>query len=253
MRETEVRLADGTRQTWNLVDTGGGGRGLVLLPGSVGTCELFHRQVAQFGGDVRVVAVTYPAETHPARLADGLAGLLDALALEAPDVLGSSFAAYWLQAFALRHPGRFRTLVLGNGFFEPSTLFALALFEPGFVRRTPAAELQRLWLARVEAQPEGELRDILLDMLRGRQTAETLKSRFLGVIDAVRLPRPPAEVEARLVILECEDDPLISAAARAAMRAHLSGAKVITLESGGHYPHILATDAYNAALRSIIG
>jgi len=234
------------------VDTGGEGRALVLLPGSVGTCEVFFKQVMGLGRTRRVIAVTYPAEPDPQKLAEGLARLLEQLGLAAPDIIGSSFAAYWLQAFALAHPDGFTTLVLGNGFVEPSRLVTLPAFNPAFVRETSAQELQHGWRERVLAAPESELRSLQLDMLSGRQPAVTLKSRLLGVTTAALLAPPPSEVQDRIAILECEDDPLISAETRRRMQDHLPGARVITLPTGGHYPHILVPDLYEAALRTLL-
>lgn len=78
-------------EVWPYIDTRAEGPVLVMLPGSVGTCEMFYKQIAALGERVRIISVSYPAVADPARLADGLAGLLDHLGLPRASVLGSSF------------------------------------------------------------------------------------------------------------------------------------------------------------------
>lgn len=232
---------------WPHVDTGGSGPVLVMLPGSVGTCEMFFKQIAALRQAVRVVSVSYPAEPDAEKLADGLAGLMTALKIERASVLGSSFGGYWAQYFALRHPARVETLFLGNIFVTPDELFANPMFAPDFVNGHSAEDLQRLWRDRVAQAPDSELKHIQSDMLSGRQSAENLKARFVGVIGATLCP--PLKLPAsRIVIIDCVDDPIIPPKSRQAVRAHYRGAEVATLTTGGHYPHILNPDEYDAAI-----
>jgi len=95
---------------WRWLDTGGPGPAAVLLPGSVGDGGMFVSILAAMRSRARLVAVTYPALPEPERLADGLAQVMAHLGLASAVVAGSSFAAYWAQFFALRHPQRVRAM-----------------------------------------------------------------------------------------------------------------------------------------------
>jgi pimeloyl-ACP methyl ester carboxylesterase len=243
-----MRTAEIAGRVWPFIDTGGGGPVLVLLPGSVGTCEIFFKQIAALGEAFRIVAVSYPAEPDPAHLADGLAGLLDWLRIEQASVLGSSFGGYWAQYVALRHSARVETLFLGNIFVSPEQLFTEPLFDPVWVRNTPAPLIQQAWLQRVEQAPDSELKRLQLDMLSGRQDADNLKARFLGVVSAQLCPRLPL-TPSQIVVIDCADDPIIPPASRYAVRDRYPRATHCTLSSGGHYPHILNGEAYNAVIR----
>lgn len=239
-----IAIATIRGEDWPHIDTGGDGPALVMLPGSVGTCEMFFKQVATLGRDLRVISVSYPALSDPCRLADGLAGLLDHLRLDHAHILGSSFGGYWAQFFALRHPHRVETLFLGNTFVSPHELFRNPLFAPDFIRSSAAAELQAVWRDRVAQAPASELKAIQLDMLSGRQSAENLKARFTGVVDAV--PCSPLPIpHSRIVVIDCADDPIIPPASRRAVAEAYPGAAHHTLGSGGHYPHILNQAAYD--------
>ncbi|HWM83356.1 MAG TPA: alpha/beta hydrolase [Pseudolabrys sp.] len=242
-----IRTASIAGVDWSYIDTDGDGPALVMLPGSVGTCEMFFKQIATLGHRFRIVSVGYPAEPDPARLADGLAGLMTALGLRTASVLGSSFGGYWAQFFALNHPQRVETLFLGNIFVAPQPLFANPLFAPDFVRSTDAMKLQATWRERVMQAPDGELKRIQIDMLSGRQSAENLKARFIGVIDAVLCPSLTLPAS-RIVVIDCADDPIIPPVARQAVHNHYPQAQIRTLSSGGHYPHILSSSAYDAII-----
>lgn len=218
-----------------------------MLPGSVGTCEMFFKQIAALRRVVRIVSVSYPAEPSPEKLADGLAGLMAALKIDRASVLGSSFGGYWAQFFALRHAAKVNTLFLGNIFVTPDELFANPMFAPEFVRGHSAVDLQSVWRERVAQGPDSELKRIQSDMLDGRQSAENLKARFVGVIDAKLCPPLPLP-SSRIAIIDCADDPIIPPASRQAVRDHYRGAEINTLPTGGHYPHILNPDAYDAVI-----
>jgi pimeloyl-ACP methyl ester carboxylesterase len=223
-----------------------------MLPGAVGTCEMFFRQIAALGASMRIVSISYPAESNPEKLADGLADLMSELNLSRASVLGSSFGSYWAQFFALRHPDRVNTLFLGNGFVTPEDLVKNPLFDPIWVREADAVEIQTKWREKAAQAPDSELKRIQLDMLSGRQRPENLKSRFLGVIAARVCPRLSLDPE-RIVIIDCEDDPLISARSRQAVRDRYAGATICGLTTGGHYPHILNQDAYDDIIRQRLG
>lgn len=234
-------------EIWPYIDTGGDGHALVMLPGSVGTCEMFFKQIAALRRNLRLISVSYPAISDPGRLADGLAGLFDHLGLARASLLGSSFGGYWAQFFALRHGSRVQTLFLGNTFIAPDELFLNPLFAPDFIKSNSASALQSFWRSRVEQAPESELKAIQLVMLSGRQSAENLKARFVGVVDAALCPPLPIP-DSQIVVIDCADDPIIPPASRQAVRDRYPRAGHHTLTLGGHYPHILNQDAYNKAI-----
>lgn len=234
-------------EVWPYIDTRSEGPALIMLPGSVGTCEMFFKQIGTLGRALRIISVHYPALPDPADLADGLAALMDHLALRRASVLGSSFGGYWAQFFALRHADRLDHLFLGNIFLTPAELFANPLFDPAFIAATSATDLQAAWRNRVEQAPDSELKTIQLAMLSGRQSADNLKARFVGVAAATPCPPLPVPRE-RITVIDCDDDPIIPPRSRQEVRDRYAGAHLQTLKSGGHYPHILNPQAYNETI-----
>jgi len=233
--------------TWRWLDTAADGPAVVLLPGSVGDAAMFARTLHALGERLRLIAVTYPALSDPQQLAAGLRAVFEHLGLPPSIVVGSSFAAWWGQFFALRHPDLVRKLVIGNGFTDAADLAANPLFDPAWVRQTSPQDLHAQWLSRTRSAPATELQQLQLAMLSERQSPENLHARFAGVTQAQACPALSLAPEA-VVVLDCEDDPLIPPAARDRLRDRYPGARHVRLATGGHYPHLLNPEAYETLL-----
>jgi pimeloyl-ACP methyl ester carboxylesterase len=247
----ESRYAWSTLQvdgfTWRWIDTAAAGPSVVLLPGSVGDGAMYVRTLLSLGERLRLIAVTYPELTDAPALANGLKAVFDHLGLPASVVVGSSFAAWWGQFFALRHPELVRKLVIGNGFTDASDLADNPLFDPEWVGKVAPQELHAQWVQRVQAAPVAPLQQLQKLMLTERQSAANLHARFLGVTRAQACP-PLSLPERDVVVLDCEDDPLIPPVARDRLRRRYPGAQHVRLPHGGHYPHVLNAEAYESTL-----
>ncbi|MCW5260179.1 alpha/beta hydrolase [Verminephrobacter eiseniae] len=234
-------------QEWRWLDTQADGPATILLPGAVGDGAMFVRTLLALGERMRLIAVTYPALSDPAQLADGLAAVVEHLGLPPGRVAGSSFSAYWLQFYGLRHPQNVTSLVLGNGFVDGTDLAAHPMFERQFVESISAQDLHAQWLARVRATPNAPLQRLHEIMLAERQSPVNLQARFLGVVRSQICPPLPLP-DTAITVLDCDDDPLIAPRVRERLRRQYPGARHISLPSGGHYPHVLNPRAYEALL-----
>ena len=243
--QNKIVLVD--ENEWQYVDTGTRGAAIVLLPGSVGTHEVFFKQLEALGKQYRVVAATYPACDAPEQIAASFARFVEQLNLRGALVVGSSYAAYWLQIVARAYPRLARGYILGNGFTNGITVGAHPLFSKKLIAQD-ADVIQQTWREAVARNPGSELRSIQLDMLSGRQPASVLQSRLRAVVAAKDVPAPRQSAEP-ITVLDCADDPIITQEARDAFVKQFPEATRITLEHGGHYPHILNPEAYNEVLR----
>lgn len=232
---------------WRWLDTGAPGPATLLLPGSVGDGAMFVRTLLSLGDRLRLIAVTYPALSDPAQLADGLAAVVKHLGLPAGRVVGSSFSAYWLQFYGLRHPQNLRSLVLGNGFVDGSDLAANPMFDRQFLETTSAQDLHAEWLKRVRAALPTPLQQLQEIMLATRQSPANLQARFLGVARSQVCPPLPLP-DSAITVLDCDDDPLIPPPVRERLRRQYPGARHVSLPSGGHYPHVVNPRDYEDLL-----
>jgi maspardin len=235
---------------WRWLDTAARGPAVVLLPGSVGDSAMFVRTLLSLGERLRLIAVTYPELADPQRLAAGLKAVLDHLGLPPSVVVGSSFAAWWAQFFALQHPEQVRKLVIGNGFTDGSDLAANPLFDPAWVAKVQPRDLHATWLERVEQAPVSPLQQLQHLMLAERQSPENLHARFVGVTQAQPCPPLPLD-DSDIVVIDCDDDAVIPPAARERLRLRDPRARHARLATGGHYPHILNPDRYESLLLDV--
>ena len=119
--DVQYANAAGTRIAWAAV---GEGEPLLLLNGTGSPmAEWDPALLAHLAADRRVFVFDYPglglsgAAPAPLRfpaIADWAADLIDALGLDAPDVLGWSMGGFIAQQLAIRHPDSVRRLVLAG-------------------------------------------------------------------------------------------------------------------------------------------
>jgi len=229
---------------------------LLMLPGTLGTAEIFWNQIAALAGKAHVVSVTYPQIGEIERLADGLAALCDRLGLDRASVVGSSLGGYLAQIFAARHPDRVETLFIGNSLSDPSGPHPSGM-SAAQLRRRPGAFHRDMILRSVRSWPEptpayAALRELLLYSGTRLLSARALKARVLAVRCGPAVPKL-ALPDRRIVIIDCADDPLIPKATQDDVRRRYPGARKVRMRRGGHYPYVLQPDAYLAELRRGLG
>jgi pimeloyl-ACP methyl ester carboxylesterase len=238
--------------TWGIIETAGpaGAPALVMLPGTLGTAQIFWKQIAALGDRIRIISVTYPPVDNIRDLADALAALLDHLGLGQAHLLGSSLGGYLAQWFAVQYPERVESLVLGNTLCDPYV--SNPSRKPVEALRQMSAEAHHAAvLSAVESWSEPEpifrtVKEILRESGRRLIPAAALKARVLAVAGGGEVP--PLQVPpSRMTIIDCEDDPLISPAGREDVRRRYPGARLLRLPVGGHYPYITRPAVYTAA------
>lgn len=235
---------------WRLRDTGGDGPVLLLLPGGLGNADIFYKQMLDFAPTIRSIAIDYP-DTDCENMADGLNLLLDALRLDRACMLGSSLAGYWLQIFGARYAERIDTLILANSFCNSTELRQHPLFSIPTLNAIDGERLKQEWLDRLEARKPDELRDLQRTLLQDGQSGALLRQRLLAAATAAPAPLIPRGMFP-LFLLECEDDPILSTSIRNEIAGHYPDAMRLTLPTGGHYPCITQTKAYNHFVRCAV-
>ncbi|MEH3087615.1 MAG: hypothetical protein PGN26_14025 [Xylophilus ampelinus] len=255
-RRPARRFVDADGAEWRFHDSGPAGDAppaapLVLLPGALGNAGVAWRVAEAFEPERRVVAVTYPGGLAPERLADGLAALLDRLATGPVALWGSSYGAWWAEAFASRFPGRVAALWLGNAFVDGADVAALPLFDAAWLDAADGNAVRDRWHAALAARPDDPLRAVQLHMLHHGLPAHVLHARLRQVAHARAAPGAPRIPGT--VVLDCDDDAIIAPAVRARVQARHPHARRLTLARGGHYPHIVAPEPLVGAMRNWLG
>jgi pimeloyl-ACP methyl ester carboxylesterase len=251
LRETYPRQTiDAGGTPVEIVRTRGTGPALLLLPGAQGTAESFYRQLLTFGPQRDMLSINYPGLDDMSRLADLMIAVADAQGIGRFDIVGSSLGGYVAQWVAARHPDRVDRLVVGNSFHDPRPSQSPEKLA-SLVNRS-AEQVKLEILERLLAAPDSEFRQVMLDLMGVQQTAAGLRSRMLAVQRAAVLEGAALDPD-RLLLIECDNDPLIPPSSRQAARERFPRATVASIPGGGHYPYILKAEAYNQAIAAFLG
>ena len=237
--------------TWTYRRTRGVGPALLLLPGAQGTGDMFYETALALGDHLDLVTVTYPASLDSEAVADGLALLMGHLAMERANLLGSSLGGYLAQLFAVRHSHRIETLFIANSFCDAGP-FQAAMPSASEFTALSAETVMKGLLDKMATAGEPEpahrcLKDVVQALVGPVQSAETLKARLLAVLTCKPVPPLPL-ADSRVVLIECDDDPVILPSMRASLRERHLAAEQHTISGGGHYPGILRSQEYAAIL-----
>ncbi len=226
---------------------------LLILPGAIGAVE-------GMGAATALLAKTRPVSRIDWREDDRLDPLLDRIAVaigaEPADLLGQSYGGWIAQCFARRHPDKVCRLVLSHSFvLQPgdARYFRLGL---RLMRAMPAPLLRGLLSMRVRRvlspararKPDTYQRQLaaLRAALGSDRLTAILMAQQACMLDSLgpkmaALPSPPG---LKMMIIDSDDDPILSASARAALRAEYPGAATHVFPGAGHVSAIVATDQY---------
>lgn len=243
---------------WEYVTLGQGDRTILFLHGMTGAYDIWWQQMVALADHYRVVSLTYPPVPNLEALSHGVLAVLDAERVTRANMVGTSLGGYLLQYLMVRHPDRIERAVLGNT-FPPNDLLrrqnarlirllpwlpdwlVMTIFRRSFAERVyPAAGHSEL----VQAY--------LMEQVSGRMSKAQVTARARAVIEPFA-PRDPRALGIPVMIIEADNDPLVAAPLRHALKAAYPGAAVHTLHAVGHFPYLNAPETYTALLRAFFG
>jgi len=246
---------------WELLSGGAGPECLLILTGASGIGELGFPHLMALKSRYRVLLPSYPPVRSMAELADGLHALLGAVGVERAHVLGGSFGGLVAQCLARRHPRRVASLILSHTGLPRRRRARGIRLALGIVPWIPTPVLR--WAMHREAlrllPPEhpdfafwrAYFRDIF-----GRLAKRDILARYRCILDLDAhysfVPAAAVDWSGPVLILQSDDDPLVSAADRAGLAALYPRAEVTTFHGTGHASALVAPEAYRRALTAFL-
>jgi len=243
----------------------GDGPPLVLLHGGMSDHREWRRQLDGLSDGFTVVAWDAPgcgASSDPpetfrmADYADSLAGLIEALGLDRPHVLGLSWGSTLALELHWRRPEIPRSLVLAA---------AYAGWAGSLPPEEVAHRLERL-LAQIERPAREWVHEYTPTLLTERAPAETVAELEAIMADSRPAGLRPmllamAEADLREVLptisvptllLYGEEDARSPGDVAAAMHAAIPGSTLVVLPGVGHQANVEAPEAFNDAVRTFL-
>lgn len=233
----------------DVLRTDGGGLPVLWLPGAVGTVEMFVDPLLAWGARRTMVAVGYPALVDPQALAVAVLAAADAMSIERFDLVGTSLGGHVAQWVAAQAPARVGRLVLGNTFHDPAPMQSPE--RRAALEARDADALKAETVARIDGMPDSPLKRLQQALVGPLQPAGQLRARMLAVQSA-RRPPPLQVPDDHILVLDCDDDPLVPPPVRAALRDAYPRARHRTIAGGGHFPYVLRADDYRAAVGAFL-
>ena len=239
---------------WRVIDTGSSsdqGPVLIMLPGTLGNADIFFNQINNLGKRIRIIAMAYPLITDVDLITGDIVRLMDRLGIDKASILGSSYGGFVAQIFAQNHPTRVDTLFIGNSLTDVDLLRSgfphvkqLVNISPKALRAQISGQMAN-WAEpeKIFAEVKAFLQRELAEYLPPRGPKTRLSAIFLR-----KNPVVPAIPDKQIVIIDCEDDPLIPAIVRKDIRRRYPKAELHRMPSGGHFPYLTRTAAYNNIL-----
>jgi pimeloyl-ACP methyl ester carboxylesterase len=190
-------------------------------------------------------------------MADDVARLLDELKVDRAVVGGLSMGGYVALAFARRHAGRLRALVLADTRAEPDDeagranrdrLIAFATTSTG------AAVAEQMLPKLVGARTAAEKPEVP-DEVRSIASAQ-VAAGIVGALQALR-DRPDARpglaaIAVPTLVLVGRDDVLTPPAVAEALAGGIRGARLVGIDGAGHLSNLEQPARFNAAVRSFL-
>lgn len=252
---------------WEYISCGQGEQTLLLLPGALSVGESTFPLITSLENKYRIIAPSYPLSITMTGLCQGLAYILESEGLKHAHVFGGSYGGLVAQYFVRQYPAKVRSLILSHTFVLTRKLakpiwLAGKIF-PAFPKRlfVPILKLRldKILLSRLRAanHPEAEFWRAYLDEAIA---ADLLKEVFIHqnmcLLELARQPQfMPDDLRGwpgKVLIIESDDDPAISARDRASLRRTYPNARVHTFRDAGHASSILKREEVLSIIRSFL-
>lgn len=246
---------------WSYFVCGSGPETLLMLPGAPGIAEMAFAYMIAFERRYRVIAPSYPAAVCSLeQLLAGLEGLLAREASGPVHLVGASYSGMVAQYLLQRWPQHVASLLIGDT-GVPQTGRAM-LMRPALagVSRLPRLGLHGLlflalaYVLKGETMAHGFWKRYFKGIVVAMDGAE-LRNRVQVLIEmdeqgALLLPPPPWS--GPTLLMETADDPLFSAAERAALRRRYPNAEIHIFYNRGHITALTRAPEYIAVMAEFL-
>jgi aminoacrylate hydrolase len=240
----------------------GQGPPLMLVPGLGGQGSFWISQVPALSPDFRTIIHDHRGtgrSTHSRipysveQMADDTLRLMDALRIESAHFVGHSTGGAIGQVIALDHPERLRSLVLSATWAGPDPFFR-RLFESrrqtlvdsgieAYLRASVLFQATPWWVS----QNDEFITDLHRVTAAASAPVEVLVSRIDAILRHDRRLRL-LEIRVPTLVIVAQDDMITPRFYSDELAARIPGAKLVVLETGGHYAPAIHSEPYNAAV-----
>jgi aminoacrylate hydrolase len=244
----------------------GGGPPLLLVPGLGGLGAFWTPQVADFARDFRVITHDHRGcgqSTHSRirysveQMAEDVLRLMDGLGLAAAHFVGHSTGGAIGQILAQDHPDRLRSLVLSatwpgqdpyfRRLFESRREILLTAGLDAYLRASVLLQATPAWVSANDALITERQRQLVA----ASAPVEVLVSRIDAILGFDRRRRL-RDLRTPTLVVVAADDMITPRFYSDELAERIPGAKLVVLESGGHFAPQISPEPYNAVVGAFL-
>jgi maspardin len=252
---------------WEYATGGRGAQAILLFHGAVGGAETMGWLAERFADEYRTIAPTVADVGRLEEVCDAASAILDREHVGRAVVFGGSFGGLVAQAFLRRRPRQVEHLVLLStgapnrklGARNEKLLKALRFLPFPLLRALMKAELSKHLKTPVPPEQAARFADFrrrLDDYFDRKLTKATLLSRVALAADFnLREEYAAPDFDAwpgRVLIVDSDDDPMVSAEDRRRLHATFPRALTCTFEGAGHMILLLRTEELVGVVKAFL-
>ena len=248
-------IVDGNR--WEYYSGGQGKQTILFIHGMEGTYDIWWNQIHELEKDYKIITFTFPKRIGSLEDASrGIFGILDRENIDQVSVVGTSMGGYIAQYLVKTMPKRIEKAVFGNTFPPNRLLIKVNKAKRKYLPLLPEILIWRFVQKEMKQKliPAGNNDKLLAGFMRGLSFH---KKQFFNRYDIVvewfnATSSTPETKNIPKLIIESDNDPLISILLRAKLKVTYPEAQVHTFHHQGHFPYLNAMEEYNEVLREFL-
>lgn len=246
---------------WSYLIGGQGAETMLILPGGERIGDVAFSFMQRFEQEYHCLYPSYPPFPRIGTLVDGLAALLDQLAIDRVILFAASFGGDVGQCFVRKYPDRVSKLILLNtglpdeqlGRATKYTKPLVTLLPLGIVRTLVSRILTKVLSVRAEERLfwQAMMRELVAQLTRA-----DMVSSFDETIDyRLNYHFSPDDLSAwtgKILILQSDDDPATRPPMRLALQHMYPQAQAHTFHQAGHTPFLSQPDEFYPRVQAFL-
>lgn len=249
----ETKSIHFNNKEWKYYTGGSGEETIFFVHGMGGSYFLWWQQVEALKKDYKIISYELPVGVNTLdEASDGILAILDAEKVQRTNIVGTSMGGYIAQSVVHKAPERINKAVFGNTFPPNDLIKSKNNFKSLVANVLPPIIIYQLrnWnfengMAASSSNPE--LIGAYLKSVPFQK--KQFKERYQIVTDDFNIDFNQVKVDViPLLILECDNDPLIPKELREGMKQRYPFALSHSFGNEGHIPCVSAPEKYNKVL-----
>jgi maspardin len=238
---------------WEYIVAGPDAETILFLHGMAGAYDIWWQQIIALRQDFRIISVTYPPVDNLEELSQGVLQIMDSQNVQRANIVGTSLGGYLAQYLVAAHPERITRVVFSNT-CPPNNLIrenyavvgvALPFLPEWAIMQTLRSSMEDIVFP--AAGGDEFTRAYLLSIVSGRMTKAQVVARYQVVIEPFT-PVDPLDQGIAVMIIESDNDPLISEELREQLKETYPLSFKHTFENAGHFPYLNYPEDYTNLL-----